>query len=306
MALCLRACLQKRASSVRLCLLVYNMILLRHSFAAVLPRQGAQHVRARAGSVAWLPTAPRDVVCCAGGRSVKGRQGPIVGVAPKRTRPLNAVEIVENWDILRDACTVKHRLHDNAERSAVRDAVGTALCQALGGVDDVPLAAPQAYASVQQAVNASRSTLSVLSPYPEPLTRAVLACCGYEADGLRVCSPTEVESASDLTAEDADDAHAQIHVVMDSYPALRSIKARLLGKGGTDAFRESLQSQWGAAASEQPHAVKLHMCDWALRSPAMKAQASGDAAMHLLTDVGLAELLRVEDVDIVMDGVSWR
>ena len=247
----------------------------------------------------------------AGGRSVKGRQGPIVGVAPKRTRPLNAVEIVENWDILCDACTVKHNLRTSAERSAVRDAVAQALCEALPGVEDVPVAPPQAFASVQQAFAASRTTLCVLSPYPQPLTRAVLSRCGYDADHLHVASVSGVGTAQDLAAPRTDGVPPHIHVVMDSYSALRRIKGRLLGKGGTDAFRHSLQSQWvgsdadGQIGHPQP-AVKLHMCDWALRSPAMRAQASGDAAMHVLTDVGLADLLGVQDVDAVMDGVSWR
>jgi hypothetical protein len=255
----------------------------------------------------------------AGGRSATGRQGPVVGKQPRRTRPLNPVEIVSNWDILRDACIARHGMDSPELQQELTTTVAAVMESVLeNGFPDGMDGRLSAYPHVQQALawSGPKICVAVLSHFPEHVTRQVLSACGYDISKMAIMEFDAVHSFDDLPF--SDDATHQVpqevetHVIMDSLRQLNIMKEKLLGMGGAAGVRERLHALWHdhpAAEQEAAHSpcsFKLCLCDWGVATPGMRARALSDGSMSCISDVQLADLLDVTHVDEVMDGIAWQ
>jgi hypothetical protein len=220
------------------------------------------------------------------------------------------VEIVSNWDILRGTCIARYELQDPAQRLEVSDAVDKVLHQALvEGTADAALAAPAAYSTVRHALTAARCKLSVLSHYSRGVTEAALEQCGYDLKALSTVRLCAVRDQQDLYGGKQAGGEHELHVILDNFDTLCRLKDRLFGKRTAEAVREELREQWGRVSEgdvEQvrSQAFKLHLCEWTPNG--VRGALALDPVMHMLSEVSLAELLNVQDVDTVMDGLSWQ
>lgn len=255
-----------------------------------------------------------------------------MGRRPLGTRPLTAVEITANWDILRGTCLEWCGRDTARSERTLRDAATAAMQAVLRGaaasrdnraLGQTALDSSLPYPAVQGAVAAAARTgacVTVTSHFPAATSQEVLARCGYDDVELRTVPITDCAKA--LIAEDT----AQVHVVMDSLPELLALQASLFPSGvmdgGVAASRRLLHAAWqqpaahrlgrdrqrgGEAAEGRPAPrLVLHLCDWAVAGPRMQAQAAAQGTVQPLSDIALAQLLGVTDSDSVMDGITWR
>lgn len=234
----------------------------------------------------------------------------MVGRSPQHVRPLTAVEIVSNWDILRGTCIARYGLQDASQRREVVEAVDSVLHQALvHGTEGTALAAPAPYSPVRHAISAASCRLSVLSHYSSQVTEAVLHQCGYNLETINIVQLCCVQRLQDLNNAELDMQGKHLHIILDNFDSLCRLKERLLGKRTAEVIRQELQNQWHNDSEteldqDSSQAFKLHLCDWTPNG--VRGAVAADPAMHMLTEVSLADLLRVENVDTVMDGLSWR
>ena len=183
----------------------------------------------------------------AGGRSVSGREGPVVGRRPRNIKPLNPIEIVEHWDILRDTCTTKHGLTP-ADQLRLSRAVIEALQHALDhGLP--PYTPPQTHMlAVQQALACLRNhQVMVVAPQPAQVTAQLLAKAGYDASQFDIADQRRVHALAHLPcAEDsyyADTSGTETHVIMDTLDELLAFRRQLLGLDRACGPQALLQEQ---------------------------------------------------------------
>ena len=258
-----------------------------------------------------------------------GREGPVVGYTPRRVRPLNPIEIVAHWDILRDTCGLRHGLEEPGAWQGAIDEVSVALGHALQ--QGLPAGVPNclcAHPAVRNALAAMdcRNWLVVLSPYPATTTQELLDRCGYDAIKSRIVCSSDVQSFADLQhvaqgdhidRKSSSSETRETHVLMDSVRELELLSEKLLGPEGPAQLQKSLAQSWAldqsqesvadfTRASMRVDAFKMHLCGWGRSTAQMRAEAAAHGTMHALSSVELASLLDVSHVATVMDGIPWR
>ena len=250
-----------------------------------------------------------------------------MGYTPRRVRPLNPIEIVAHWDILRDTCGLRHGLEEPGAWQGAIDEVSAALEHALQ--QGMPEGVPNclcAHPAVRDALAAMdrRHCLVVLSPYPAATTQELLDRCGYGAIDLRIVCSSDVQSFADLQhvaqgdhRKSSSSELRETHVLMDSVRELELLSEKLLGPEGPGQLQKSLAQSWAldqaqesvadfTRASMRVDAFKMHLCGWGRSTAQMRAEAAAHGTMHALSSVELASLLGVSHVATVMDGIPWR
>jgi hypothetical protein len=229
----------------------------------------------------------------------------VVGRAIRQSgsRPLLLAEVLEHSDMVVETCLTRWSLEQGCSRAELLASVRAAYLQAqqayMPGADDssdgdvecssASAAVAPGCRTAVQAIKESRSLVYVASSHPMMLSRQVLRASGLEQQhATLVKGPTLVDAVSHI--RQLQDHGDTLHVIVSSESKAQLVLSGAAAEAGTNA---QVQTQ-------------LHVAEWCCIAPSLRARVLCSPSVNLLAEHQLAQLLRVEDSHVVMDGVAWR
>jgi hypothetical protein len=243
----------------------------------------------------------------------------VVGRAIRQTgsRPLLLAEVLEHWELVLDTCLTRWSLEQGCSRAELQEQVRRAYLDAerayaaaggsssssssegsggegAGGGSPAGSAAAMAAGcrTAVQAINECGALVYIASCHPAALSRQLLGAS--RLDTRRAATLVQAPSLAGAVGHvlGLQDAGDTLHVVVDGPRKAQRLMRQL---------REEREARGGGAQ------VRVYVAEWTCTAPSLRAKALGHGeALGLLAEHGLAQLLGVEHVRAVMDGVAWR